>query len=78
MSTSSLRIYYVDDEGRFYPYADVPDGYVDFGTGEIFTADSGGCFTKAYTYRELAARAEDVLGGEALTEAEKKQYFISE
>ena len=78
LSTSSLRIYYVDDEGRFYPYADVPDGYVDFGTGEIFTADSGGCFTKTYTYRELAARAEDVLGGEALTEAEKKQYFISE
>ncbi|CVI70835.1 hypothetical protein BN3660_02040 [Eubacteriaceae bacterium CHKCI004] len=78
METSSLRIYYVDDSGRFYPYADIPDGYVSFEADEIFTGDSGGCFAPLYTYNVLRARAEDILGEKTLTETEKRQYFISE
>ena len=78
METSSLRIYYVDDDGRFYPYADISDGYVSFEANEIFTADSGGCFAPLYTYSDLRDRAEEILAGKTLTEAEKRQYFISE
>ena len=78
METSSLRIYYVDDEGRFYPYADISEGYVSFEANEIFTTDSGGCFAPLYTYSELRDRAEEILDGKTLTEAEKRQYFISE
>lgn len=78
METSSLRIYYVDDSGRFYPYADIPDGYVSFEADEIFTGDSGGCFAPLYTYNVLRARAGDILGERTLTETEKRQYFISE
>ena len=78
LETSSLRIYYVDDSGRFYPYADIPDGYVSFEANEIFTGDSGGCFAPLYTYNVLRARAEDILGERTLTETEKRQYFISE
>lgn len=78
LSTSSLHIYYVDDNGMCYPYADISDGYAGFKAEEIFTADSGGYFTKPYSYRELSARAEEVLDGNTLTDTEKRQYFISE
>ena len=78
MRSSSLRVYYVDDAGRFYPYADISDGYVNFKTNEIFTADSGGWFAPIYKYSDLSRRAEEILDGQRLTDAEKRQYFISE
>lgn len=78
MQSSSLHVYYVDDAGRFYPYADISDGYVSFAADEIFTADSGGCFARIYTYGDLGGRAEKILDGQTLTDAEKRQYFISE
>lgn len=78
LSTSALHIYYVDDNGLCYPYADVANGYAGFEAEEIFCADGGGYFAEPYTYRELSVRAKEALDGEALTEAEKRQYFISE
>ena len=37
-----------------------------------------GYYAPLYDYRELKKRAEDVLDGATLTDAEKKQYFVSE
>ena len=78
---SSLRIYSVDDDGQFYAYADVPSGYASFEGNEIFVVwlvGENGYFAPLYDYRELKKRAEDVLDGATLTDAEKKQYFVSE
>lgn len=76
--SSELKIYYVDDEGRFYHYADVPYGYVSFEGGEVFSAVSGGFYGTVYSYGELRSRAEKILDGNTLSEAEKRQYFVSE
>lgn len=78
LSTSQLRIYYVDDSGRFYHFADVPYGYVSFEADEIFAGNRGGRYGQLYTYDELRARAEQLIDGEILSDAEKRQYFISE
>lgn len=78
ISTSQIRIYYVDDNGRFYHFADVPYGYVSFDADEIFVARDGGKYGYLYTYDELRTRAEQQLDGETLSDAEKRQYFISE
>ena len=78
---SSLRIYSVDEDGQFYAYADVPSGYASFEGNEIFVVCLGaenGYYAPLYDYRELKKRAEDVLDGATLTDAEKKQYFVSE
>lgn len=78
---SSLRIYSVDDDGQFYVYADVPSGYASFEGNEIFVVwlvGETGYYAPLYDYQELRKRAEDVLDGATLTEAEKKQYFVSE
>lgn len=76
--TDQTSLYYVDEEGRFYPYADIPGGYVSFAAGEIFIKNSGGYYGSFYGYQELKTRAEKVLDGEALSDAEKKSYFVSE
>ena len=76
--TSQISLYYVDDEGRFYHYADVPYGCASFEAGEIFVKNAGGSYSPFYSYRELRARAEQVLDGDTLSDAEKRQYFISE
>lgn len=78
---SSRRIYSVDDDGQFYAYADVPSGYASFEGNEIFVVrlvGENGYYAPLYDYRELKKRAEDVLDGATLTDAEKKQYFVSE
>ena len=78
---SSLRVYSVDDDGQFYAYADVPSGYASFEGNEIFVVwlvGENGYYAPLYDYRELKKRAEDVLDGATLTDAEKKQYFVSE
>lgn len=76
--TSQISLYYVDDEGRFYHYVDVPYGCASFEAGEIFVKNAGGSYSPFYSYRELRARAEQVLDGDTLSDAEKRQYFISE
>ena len=76
--SSELKIYYVDDEGRFYHYADVPYGYVSFEGGEVFSAVPGGFYGPIYSYGDLRSRAEEILDGSTLSEAEKRQYFVSE
>ena len=76
--SSELKIYYVDDEGRFYHYADVPYGYVSFEGGEVFSAVPGGFYGSIYSYGDLRSRAEEILDGSTLSEAEKRQYFVSE
>lgn len=76
---SRMKLYYVDDNGRFYAYADVPYGSASFEAQEIFVRDGAeGYYTTFYDYQELEDRAEEVLDGETLTEAEKKRYFVSE
>lgn len=70
-------IYSVDDKGHFYHYADVPYGDVSFEGNEVFVSRNGGKYAPLYGYQELKERAEKVLGGEQLDEAEKQQYFIS-
>ncbi len=74
--SSQLWIYFVDDAGRFYRFADVPYGYVSFEGDEIFVRNDGGTYGSIYSYQELRARAETLLEGQSLTEAEKRQYFI--
>ena len=76
--TSQISLYYVDDEGRFYHYADVPYGCASFEAGEIFVESAGGYYSPFYGYQELKTRAEDLLDGETLNDDEKKQYFISD
>ena len=71
---SSLRVYSVDDDGQFYAYADVPSGYASFEGNEIFVVwlvGENGYYAPLYDYRELKKRAEDVLDGATLTDAEK-------
>ena len=78
---SSLRVYSVDDDGQFYAYADVPSGYASFDGNEIFVVwlvGENGYYAPLYDYQKLKKRAEDVLDGATLTDAEKKQYFVSE
>ncbi len=78
---SSLRVYSVDDDGQFYAYADVPSGYASFEGDEIFVVwlvGENGYYAPIYDYQELKKRAEDVLDGATLTDAEKKQYFVLE
>ena len=77
---SSLKIYSVDDDGQFCAYADVPFGFASFEGDEIFVTcgDEEGYYAPFYDYQELKKRAEDVLDGATLTDAEKKQYFVSE
>ena len=56
-------------------------GYASFEGNEIFVVwlvGENGYFAPLYDYRELKKRAEDVLDGATLTDAEKKQYFVSE
>lgn len=77
-SASRLRIYYVDEAGRFYHFADVPYGYVSFEADEIFVASGSGRYAHLYTYDELRSRAGELLDGNDLTDAQKRQYFISE
>ena len=77
-SASQLRIYYVDDGGRFYHFADVPYGYASFEGDEVFAANRGGRYSRMYTYSELRARAEQLIDGKKLSDAEKRQYFIAE
>jgi len=76
--TSKLSLYYVDEEGRFYPYAEIPGGHVSFAAGEIFVENAGGYYGPFYGYQELKTRAEEVLEGEVLSDTEKKSYFVSE
>lgn len=76
--SSQISLYYVDDEGRFYHFADVPYGCASFEAEEIFVKNGGGSYSRFYSYPELRARAEQVLDGEELSDAEKKQYFVSE
>lgn len=77
---STLKVYSVDDDGQFYAYADVPFGFASFEGDEIFVTcgDEEGYYAPFYDYQELKKRAEDVLDGATLTDAEKKQYFVSE
>lgn len=78
-SLSCMKVYYVDDDRRFYAYADVPYGSASFDAKEIFVRSGAkGYYTTIYDYRELKERAEAVLDGETLTDVEKKQYFVSE
>lgn len=61
--------------------ADVPSGYASFEGNEIFVvwaAGENGYYAPFYDYQELKKCAEDVLDGATLTDAEKKQYFVSE
>lgn len=76
---SNLKVYSVDDDGQFYAYADVPYGFASFEGDEIFVTIGmeDGYYAPLYDYRELKKRAEDVLDGAILTDAEKKQYFVS-
>lgn len=76
--SSQMRLYYVDEKGCFYPFAEVPDGDVSFDAGEIFVRDKGGYYSPFYGYQELRRRAEQLLDGEGLSAEEKRQYFISE
>lgn len=77
---SNLKVYSVDDDGQFYAYADVPYGFASFEGDEIFVTIGmeDGYYAPFYDYQELKKRAEDVLDGATLTDAEKKQYFVSE
>ena len=77
---SNLKVYSVDDDGQFYAYADVPYGFASFEGDEIFVTIGmeDGYYAPLYDYQELKKRAEDVLDGATLTDAEKKQYFVSE
>lgn len=76
--TDQTSLYYVDEEGRFYPYADIPGGHVSIAAEEIFIENSGGYYGSFYGYQELKTHAEEVLEGEVLSDAEKKSYFVSE
>lgn len=71
-------IYYVDDQGKYYHYADVPPGVVNFENNEVFVYGNGGYYAPIYGYQELKKQAEEVLNGELLSDAEKRQYYISE
>lgn len=80
ISARELKIYYIDGSHRFYPYADIPGGYASFEAGEVLTSSPGNIqrISGFYSYGELRERAEEILGGDTLTESEKRTYFISE
>lgn len=75
-----LHIYNLDEDYRFYRYADVPFGYVDFEFGKIICTDYRDLLITAplYDIETLRERAELLLGDEQLTETQKMTYFISE
>lgn len=79
ISTQELKIYSLDESGRFYQYADIPYGYASFEAEEFFCACGHGCFYGDFLdYKTLETQAEKILGGEKLSPAEKRKYYISE
>ncbi len=79
ISTQELRIYSLDESGRFYHYADIPYGYASFEAGEFFCAGGhGGYYGNFLDYKELETQAEEILDDEKLSLAEKRKYYISE
>ena len=51
---------------------------MSFEADEIFVGNRGGRYGQLYTYDELRTRAEQLIDEEILSDAEKRQYFISE
>lgn len=79
ISTQELKIYSLDESGRFYHYADIPYGYASFEAEEFFCAGGHGCYYGDFLdYKTLETRAEEILGDEKLSLAEKRKYYISE
>lgn len=75
-----FNIYYVDEESRFYHYADIQNGFASFSAEEAFNFGSNGqsYFTKFYDYETLKAKAEEIIGEHQLTDAERTMYYLSE
>ena len=73
-------IYYVDDNYRFYHFADVEDGFASFLHEEVFCLrwDDVSYYTKFYDYITLKTRAEQLIGDTELTETEKRMYYLTE
>lgn len=79
ISTQELKIYSLDESGRFYHYADIPYGYASFEAEEFFCAGGHGCYYGDFLdYKTLETQAEEILGDEKLSLAEKRKYYISE
>ena len=79
MNHQTLYVFYVDDNGNFYRFADVDLGYASFSGGEILVS-RGNTFSIApfYDYAYLKKRALDILDGKKLTAEERLEYFIGE
>lgn len=76
---SAMYIFSVDQKHCFYPYACVDYGYASFSGEEVATFSFNHFYYNSfYDYADLKHQAETFLDGNTLTEAEKRQYFISE
>ncbi|MBO5461492.1 MAG: TIR domain-containing protein [Ruminococcus sp.] len=78
-NTQSAYLFYSDSPGQFYPFAEIKHGNVDLNTMQAYIhSRSLLSYVDIYEYSELAGMAEEVLDGRTLSEAEKREYFITE
>lgn len=74
----TLYIFSVDEDHKFYRFADVDSGYASFSGQEILTSRGNVfAFTSFYDYARLKEKALEILDGRTLTEEERLEYFIS-
>ena len=79
ISTQELKVYSLEESGRFYHFADIPYGYASFEAEEFFCAGGHGCYYGDFLdYKTLENQAEKILGDEKLSLVEKRKYYISE
>ena len=75
----TFKVFYVDEEQRIYPYANIRNGFANFKYEEMFNFGyEGSCYvTKFYDYATLKQRAEELLDGKTFTDEELRMYYIS-
>lgn len=78
--THTYNVYYVDEDYRFYHYADIRNGFARFSAEEAFCfgTNQESYYTKFYDYETLKAKAEEIIGGKEFTDAERRMYYLLE
>ena len=79
MSRRDLHIFYVDRDHRFYPVCQMNKGVFGIQSGEItVVADVDQVYyAPLYSFAALKKRAIKQLDGKQLSDAERKEYFVS-
>lgn len=76
-----MSLFYSLEDDRFYPYADVINGFYEDGLnriGSIGESSKTLYWFKRYHLNELLEQARDVVGDDVLTRSDKMKYFIED